>query len=499
MGERTSRLSSTWRNFLALAVGNYGAMAVALGTSVLLARRLGTENYGRLALMLMASQVLLLLSVNWSHVGFVRFGSREFAASGIVAETLWTRLGLLLPVASLGALAMVVARQPLAAYLGIPEAGVWLILVHFVAACALSVAGAILQASEQMKTYGVCLFLDKAVTLLCIVLLPSAWTSNPLIVLGCYAASSLSVAAWAVSVVGRARLRPMVPSRGAYRHMMLFSAPLLLSTWAGLFGTNWFDLVILKWYVPMSELGVYALATQLAGVVQQITVIFSTLVLPALSVMVANREDERIKLFLERLLPYWLLGTSVLFSLVLIGARAGLSFVFGESFAGAAPVLALLMVATSGLGLFNACAPLVSAYGATWVVTAISFEFAVVNIVLDLILIPRLGIAGSALATTVAYATAAVLLLVFLQRRTGSRVLRLTWLTGPVLAACACFVLIDGLWFYPAALLAVAASVLALIVAFRIFRTEDAAFLDALHLPMPFGLGQALRAVTVWR
>ena len=64
-------------DYPALAIGNYGAMAVALGISVLLARRLGTENYGRLALMLMASQVLLMLSVTWSHVGFVRFSDRR--------------------------------------------------------------------------------------------------------------------------------------------------------------------------------------------------------------------------------------------------------------------------------------------------------------------------------------------------------------------------------------------------------------------------------------
>jgi O-antigen/teichoic acid export membrane protein len=499
MNERTSRLSGTSRNFLALAVGNYGAMAVALGTSVLLARRLGTENYGRLALMLLASQVLLMLSVNWSHVGFIRFGSREFAANGVMAETLWTRLGLLLPSAGLGMVAMAIGRQPLATYLGIPEAGIWLILLHFVGACALSLVSGILQASQQMTRYGVCLFLDKAVMLACIALLPAARTADPLFVLGCYAASSLLVAVWAVSVVGRARLRPLLPSRGAYRAMIVYSAPLLLTTWAGLFGTNWFDLVILKWYVPISELGVYSLATQLAGVVQQVTVIFSTLVLPTLSVMVANGENERITVFLERLLPYWLLGTSVLFSLVLIGARAGLTLVFGESFAGAAPALALFMVATSGLALFNACAPLVNAYGANWVVTAISFEFGVANLALDLLFIPRLGIVGSALATAIAYASAAVLLLAFLQRKSGSRVLRLAWLAGPVLAACACFLLLDGFWFYPAALSAVAASVVALIATFRIFRDEDAVYLEQLHVPMPFGLGQALKAVTPWR
>src|SRR5712691_351231 len=150
MIERTHRLADVLRNFLALGIGNYGAMALGLAVNGLLARRLGTEQYGRLALMLMASQVLLLVAVNWTHVGFVRFGSHEFASKGAVTETFWTRLGIVLPAAVLGVLAIALARQPLAVYFDIPQFGVWMILVHFVGACALSIIGAVLQACNQM-------------------------------------------------------------------------------------------------------------------------------------------------------------------------------------------------------------------------------------------------------------------------------------------------------------------------------------------------------------
>ena len=492
MVEGTHRLTSALRNFLTLGTGNYAAMAIGLAINVLLARRLGTEQYGRLALMLMASQVLLLVALNWSHVGFVRFGSREFASKGEVTETLWTRLGIVLPTAGLGALVIVLARRPLAVYLGIPDAGVWLILVHFAAVSALSLIGAVFQAGNRMGRYGVCLLLDKAVLLLAIVALPAMWAANPIAVLACYAASSLSVAIWGVSVMGARALRPVFVPRSAYRHMALFSAPVLLSSWAGLFGANWFDLVILKWYVPMSGIGLYSLATQLAGVVQQITVIFSTLLLPQLAVMVAEGQDARIRMLMERLLPYWLLGTSVLFSIVLLGARAGLPLAFGQSFSGAAPVLAILMVAASALALFNACAPLVTAYGSMWVLSAIYLASAGANVVLDLVLIPPFGIVGSALATVLAYGTSAVLVLIFVQRKIGGRVLRLGWLGAPVPVACVCFMLLDGFWFYAAVVVSVAISVLALVGVFRLFHSEDAVFLNDLHVPMPFGLSAGL-------
>ena len=488
------RLAGLSRSFLALGAANYGAMAISFGISVLLARRLGAEQYGRLALMLMVSQVLLLVAVNWSHTGFVQFGAREFASTRTVADALWTRLGILLPLAAVGAMTLVLGRGPLAAYLGIPVAGVWLILMHFLAACALSVAGAVFQASDEMGRYGVSMFLDKALMLACVVGLPAAWTHSPLVVLGCYAVSSLSVAIWGLSVV-RARTRADAwPSRVSLRRMALFSAPLLLSSWAGFFGASWFDLVILKRYESMSGIGLYSLATQLAGVAQQVTIIFSTLLLPHLSVMVAERQDAQIRTFLERLLPYWLLGTSIVFSVILIGARAGVPLVFGESFGGAAPVLALLMVATAALALFNACTPLVTAYGSTWALTGICLLSALTNVVVDLLLIPRFGIEGSAMATTVAYGTSAGMVLLFVQRRVGGRVLRLAWLGTPVLVAAVCFSLFDGVWFYAVATVASTASVVALVGAFRLFHTEDAVFLAALRPRLPFNLGDGMPA-----
>lgn len=489
MPERAAdQLRRASRSFLALGAGNYGAMAISLITNALLARRLGAEQFGHLALLLMASQVLLLVAVNWSHAGFVRFGSMEFASRQTVSEALWVRMGIVWPAAGIGVAAMVMFRHPLAAYLGIPLPGVWLLLIHFVAVCALSLVGAVFQARQQMARYGVSLLLDKIAMLFCVVVLPAAWTGHALAALAGYAASSLLVAIWGLSVVGARALRPAWPARGAYRAMAVFSAPLMLTSWAGLFGTSWFDLVILKQYVTLADIGKYSLATQLAGVVQQITVIFSTLLLPELSVMVLQGDHARIRTLLERLLPYWLLGTSVLFTIVLLSARVGLPLVFGESYSAAAPVLALLMVSSCALALYNACTPLVSAYGSTWILAGIAALATSVNVVLNLLLIPSFGITGSAVATVMAYVTGTVLVVIFVQRRTGGRILRLGWLATPALVACACFLLLDGFWFYPVALGMAAISVSGLVAMFRLFRAEDAAFLRGLHLKLPFGL-----------
>ena len=51
-------LARAWRSFFALGIGNYGALVTGLAVNALLTRRLGTEHYGRLALMLMFSLVI---------------------------------------------------------------------------------------------------------------------------------------------------------------------------------------------------------------------------------------------------------------------------------------------------------------------------------------------------------------------------------------------------------------------------------------------------------
>lgn len=221
--------------------------------------------------------------------------------------------------------------------------------------------------------------------------------------------------------------------------------------------------------------------------------IFSTLLLPELSVMVARAEGDRISHQMERLLPYWLLGTSILFTLIVLAAPVGLSFVFGASYRGAAPVLALLMVASCALALYNVCSPLVTAYGATWTLTGVTFVSMAVNVALDLLLIPRFGIKGSAVATILAYSVSAVLALTVVQRRVHGRLFRLGAFGAPVLVACVCFMLMDGSAFYVAALGLSAATVAVSVYAFRLFRADDVALLRSLFRGLQFSMLGALR------
>jgi O-antigen/teichoic acid export membrane protein len=458
------------RNLVALGAGNYAAMAVSLGINALLTRRLGVEAFGQLALLLMCSQVLSMAVANWTQTGLVRFGAQEFAETGSASAALWTRVWLVAPWALVVSALAFVAREPLARYLSVPAAGLLVVLAHFIASFALTTVGSVCQAAQAMSRYGALLFLDKAVMATLLLLLPAIWMGAPLRVLGLYAASSLAVAAGGATVLGRRSVLPVAFSAERYRRMLAFSLPLAFSSWAGVLGTNWFDLIVIRWYRPVAEVGLYALGTVLAGVVQQVAIVFSTLLLPELSVMVARGEDGQIKRLVERGLPYWALATSALFSAVVVGAAWIVPLIFGPAFARSAAVLALLMPASCALVLFSALSPLVAARGSTWALTSICVASGLTNVVMDLALVPRYGIIGAALATVIAYTTSAVLVLVFVRRRLNIDVYGLGLLALPVAAVSTCFVVADGILFYGLAMPAGAVTLIWLARRFRLFQ-----------------------------
>jgi O-antigen/teichoic acid export membrane protein len=99
-----------------------------------------------------------------------------------------------------------------------------------------------------------------------------------------------------------------------------------------------------------------------------------------------------------------------------------LPLVFGERFRPSIAVVWLLLPGTLALCLGRVAASDLSGRGHSGYSSVFSVAALVVTIALDLILIPRLGIDGAALASSAAYLTNAILLLSALKHE-----IRVTW------------------------------------------------------------------------
>lgn len=461
------------RAVVGLAIGNYAAIAVSFVVNVYLARTLGPGEFGRLAILLLVSQVLSFVASYWTITALIHFGAREFSADGTVARALWTRTVLLLPWLGAAILLVVTARDALAAFLAVPPLGVWIVVGHFLASTLFGSAGAALQAAQRMAQYGAALLLDKAIALSLLVALRGVLVLDALVTVVVFSAGTLAASTWALMSLGARSLRPALPTRDRLGEMWRFSLPLIASTWMGFFGSQWVDLAILRRYVPLSDVGLYALSYQLAGVVQQITVIVATYVLPRYSVLVSEGRDDELRRILTRIVPYWLLGLSASLSVALWLAGPLVPLLFGADFEGSAAPFALLGVATICLAIFNSFNPVVIAYGATWWVSGAVLLSVSANVVLDLVLIPVFGIRGAASATVVAYALSAAATAAVAGRRLGLNASRYALFALPVLSTYLGVTVLSGVLSAVATALAIAVGSAVVVRAFDLFRPEE--------------------------
>lgn len=480
-------MSRLFKDFTLLSLGNYGGIVVSFGINVLLTRRLGAEGFGHLALFLMASQILSFFVANWTVAALVRFGAQEFLSARQAAKAVWARTAIVAPWLLLAGLGVLVFRDQAAAYLRVSTWGVALVFAHFVLASLLVTQGALLQACGRMGQYAVALFMDKLLTLAALLLLPSTVAGDPLVALGCYVGGAGLVSIWAIGALGVDAFRPIRLDRAVLREMWRFSLPMIATTWVSLLGTYWIDYVVITKFLSLSHLGLYSLANQVAGVVQQMTIISSSILLPHFSVLVAQGDLDGIRRFVTRIVPMGFLALSVLLGLFILHAGPLLPLAFGQEFAASTPPLAILMVATSLLAFYNTFTPLLTAQGATWTLMWITLPTATVNIATDLLFVPWLGINGAALSTVLAYATSSGLVLLVAGRRLGQPLLANAFLGLPVVLVVLCVLFLDGLTRYATGLLVLGVSSWLLARLFRLGRSEELTALLGAALGSRFG------------
>lgn len=473
MHKGTSDLSRLFHEFVSVCLGNYGGIVLSLAINVWLTRHLGAEGFGHLALFLLASQILSFFVANWTVAAVVRFGAQEYADARRAAKTFWARTAIIAPWLVLAGMLMFLFRERAADYLRVPMWGIALVFVHFVLSSLLVTLGGLLQACNRMKQYGASLFMDKLLTLTGILLLPASLVHEPLMALGCYVGGSGLVSAWVLAVLGPGVFRPVRLDGAVLGDMWRFSMPMIATTWVSVLGTYWINYLVITKFLSLSHLGLYSLANQMASVVQQMTIISSSVLLPHFSVLLVNGDMAGIRRFVSRVAPSGFLALSVLLGLFILHAGPVMPRLFGSEFAGSVLPLAILMLATSLMAFSNTFTPFLTAQGATWTLMWITLPTAVVNIVMVLLLVPLIGINGAALATVLAYATSAFLVMRVTGRRLGVPVLRNSVLGFPVLGVVLCSVFLQGLPLYLTGLLVLGGSAYLLARLFSLWEPEE--------------------------
>lgn len=187
--------------------------------------------------------------------------------------------------------------------------------------------------------------------------------------------------------------------RAALREMLAYSAPLAVSG-VGVFVNTCVDRLMLNRLLSLESVGIYGMALRLAGFAGLATVGVQAALSP---IVFARHADAATKPALARLFRWFVAGALLLVLVLSLFAREILRLVATPAFYAAAPLVGWLTAALLLAGMY-VFAPGLGLAKKTLQILAINVGGGVLNLLLNLLLIPRLGVAGAAYATLAAAA-----------------------------------------------------------------------------------------------
>jgi O-antigen/teichoic acid export membrane protein len=405
-----NRRNAAWD--LAQGPKNYVSLVGAQTVSALLSfaavglatRYLGPSGYGGVVAIVAASQAIGQLGVNWTAVSLSIYGVEEFVETGRVARTFWTRFWIFLP-----NVLLVIATSPLwlpllSSILKLPAQAYLFILGHFLASVLWIHIQQTLQGAKLMRLQGSLLTFERLLVLLVILACVVSGRVSFLAVVLAYIVAPLGACA-----AGLWRLRKLIfPVMGLDRallsRILRFSLPVIPASLAGYMSTSYIDAFFIAHYLSSADLGVYAVAYQAAGLTLQLPLLVGTVLLPLFVTLQVEGQADRAGRFMCNVLPVLSLLWGIACAAVAAIGGYVLPLIFGEQFRAVGALLWPLMTMAALAGpVWMGYAPFSNSRSATSIAMVGAICSAVVNVLLNYLLIPVLGLVGCAWATAAAY------------------------------------------------------------------------------------------------
>jgi len=403
------------RNIGSTLVTRVIVMAIALASSVLLARLLGPEGRGVFALLLLVPSLAASLGLLGFEQANAVYTGLEPGARRIL---IWQSVALALGVGSTLAVAAIVyvflGAPGFEALAAAPPALVVLLLATIPARLVVEYWAAILRGMNRIPILNAFEIATKLAPFVGVVVL--VWALGLGVTGAAWSDALASVAAaLALGVVLRvlgAWGRPAWDSRFWWR-VVTFALPVHAGTIAAYLNYR-VDEFIVAVYLPIEALGLYAIAVGLAERIWIIPGSVATVLLPHLT----NRRDgdATVSAAICRHVVMW---TGAACLVVAAIADPVVTTLFSSSFAGAVRPLRWLLPGIFTLSVGKVLvAELLAREQPRYTVLA-SGAAVVANIVGNLLLVPRIGIAGAAVASSVSYTILSAILVVCYLRVTG--------------------------------------------------------------------------------
>lgn len=241
------------------------------------------------------------------------------------------------------------------------------------------------------------------------------------------AAGAAIVATWATAMVQtvllQRRIRDDLPKGATARPPDLWlktSLPLLAITGGELLLQNT-DVLIVAHYLTPSDAGIYFAAAKTMALVMFVHYAVGSAVANRLSALNARGDTGALKAAIRDAVR-WTFWPSLAAAIAILALGYPLLMLFGPQFTAGYPVMFILVLGFLGRAATGPSEFILNMLGQQKACAAVIVSMALLNIMLNIVLVPRLGIMGAAIAGATALVTGALLNTVVARRRLGLRI-----------------------------------------------------------------------------
>ncbi len=215
---------------------------------------------------------------------------------------------------------------------------------------------------------------------------------------------------------------PKGPARYDVRKWIAISLPILLVDGFYLLLT-YCDIIILNFFVTPEEVAIYSVATKIIALVAFVFFAVSAAATHRFTEYAARGDKIQLALLMRKTVK-WTFWPSLVMTLGLLSVGHYLLLMFGPTFTQGyylMPVLAIGLLARASIGPIERMLSMLGEQKIAAGIYAVSFA---VNVGIDLILIPRMGLLGAAIGTSCALIVESILLFWTLRKRLGINVFK---------------------------------------------------------------------------
>jgi len=385
-----------------LLAGKMGVVALGIANLMILSRILTTEEMGKYSLFLMIVNLAIVIGLDWSNSSVIRHGREELVKRKKINQSFWARMYIFIPVIIFFTTLFIIFSKQITTYIGVSRWVITLVISLFIFNGILDVICSIYQSTDRMKKSAYVFFSQK---LFCVIftLLLVFDVGKPKLTLVLILINLSFLLSIIINLLrfDYKKILPYMFNKKYLKRIWSYSWPQLMG-FPGLYLVNYIDLFVIKKYSTLSDVGIYNIAYNGFINVATAIVIIQTIFLPLIVEYRAKKKHDLIRSYAKKI-PLFATGWMAMAIVGMLLSPIVIPLIFSTKYVASIPSFNILLIASIFYLVSICLLPLINAFDFIIYSQAINLITAGINIIMDFILVPRMGIVGAAYGTTIAY------------------------------------------------------------------------------------------------